>query len=58
MTDTDYLDEYTPRLLIPSFVIFGKKADLSSEYEDLCLERKTIIHGPDFPWWEWDLYHY
>ena len=43
MTDTDYLDEYTPRLLIPSFVIFGKKADLSSEYEDLCSEE---IHGP------------
>ena len=35
MTDTDYLDEYAPRLLIPSCVIFGKKADLSSEYEDL-----------------------
>ena len=43
MTDTDYLDEYAPRLLIPSWSIFGKKADLSSEYEDLSSEGKTII---------------
>ena len=51
MTDTDYLDEYAPRLLIPSCVIFGKKADLSSEYEDLSSEEKIIIYGHHLPWW-------
>ena len=56
MTDTDYLDEYAPRLLIPSCVIFGKKADLSSEYEDLSSEEKIIIHGPDCLWWIFNNY--
>ena len=43
MTDTDYSDAYATGLIIPSLVIFGKKADLSSEYEDLSSEE---IHGP------------
>ena len=51
MTDTNCLDEYAKGLIIPPWVIIGKKADLSSEYEDLSSEEKIIIHGPDFPWW-------
>ena len=55
---TNSLNQHATGLIIPPWIIIGKKTDVSSEYEDLCLERKTIIHGPDFPWWEWDLYHY
>ena len=51
MTDTDCLDEHATGLIIPSWVIIGKKADLSSEYEDLSSKEKIIIHGPDCPWW-------
>ena len=51
MTDTDCLDEHATGLIIPSWVIIGKKADLSSEYEDLSSEEKIIIHGPDCLWW-------
>ena len=51
MTDTDCLDEHATGLIIPSWVIIGKKADLSSEYEDLSSEGNLIIHYCDFPRW-------
>ena len=51
MTDTDCLDEHATGLIIPSWVIIGKKADLSSEYEDLSSEEKIIIYGHHLPWW-------
>ena len=56
MTDTDCLDEHATGLIIPSWVIIGKKADLSSEYEDLSSEEKIINHGPDCLWWIFNNY--
>ena len=50
MTDTDYSDAYATGLIIPSLVIFGKKADLSSEYEDLSGPLNSLWILPHKEW--------
>ena len=47
MTNTNCLNE--PGLITSSWVIFGKKTDISSEYEDLSTEEVIILAKE--PWW-------
>ena len=44
---TNCLNE--PGLITSSWVIFGKKTDISSEYEDLSTEEVIILAKE--PWW-------
>ena len=49
MTNTNCLNEHATGLIIPPWVIFGKKTDISSEYEDLSTEEVTLMFIK--PWW-------
>ena len=49
MTNTNCLNE--PGLITSSWVIFGKKTDISSEYEDLSTEEEEVTLMFIKPWW-------
>ena len=49
MTNTNCLNEHATGLIIPPWVIIGKKTDISSEYEDLSNEIE--ICGRYEPWY-------
>ena len=50
MTNTNCLNEHATGLIIPPWVIIGKKTDISSEYEDLSTEEVTML-GHIRRWW-------
>ena len=49
MTNTNCLNEHATGLIIPPWVIIGKKTNISSEYEDLSTEEVIILAKE--PWW-------